>query len=267
MSLKAEWIRYGSDNEYSGFLVWQERAALPLPAVVVIQEAWGVDPHIEDVTRRIAQAGYVAFAPDLYAKDGERPPPLTRERIAEAVAFINQLSPAERMDAKAREVELTKRPIVEADRIGETMTALFAGGYLPPLIAAASFLRTDHPATRGQRIAAVGFCMGGGLAALLACNDPELAGAVVFYGRCPPLDMVPKIRCPILGFYGSLDKPINDGVPAFAAEMWKHDRGFEQVMYEGVQHAFFNDVRPTYDVRAARDAYARTLDFLRRTLV
>ncbi|HEY9593185.1 MAG TPA: dienelactone hydrolase family protein, partial [Spirochaetia bacterium] len=84
MPVKAEWVLHG---RRSGYFAIPERAAPPLPGVVVISEIWGVVEHIEDVTRRIAAAGYAAFAPDLFAENGERPPALTRDRIAGLQAF------------------------------------------------------------------------------------------------------------------------------------------------------------------------------------
>jgi len=266
VSLKTEWIRFGSENEYQGLFARAERATAPLPGVLVIQEAWGVDGHIEDITRRIALAGYAAFAPDLFARSGERPPALTPDRLAETVHFMNALSPAARADAKLREEELRSRPKADADRIAETLTTLFRGGFLPPVLAAASFMRNQHPATRGQKLASIGFCMGGGLSASLACNDPRLAGAIMFYGRPPPLEEVARIHCPVLAFYGERDIPLIDAMPAFADAMKKNGKSLEMVTYENAEHAFFNDTRPTYDVAAARDAFARTLEFLLRTL-
>jgi carboxymethylenebutenolidase len=266
VSVKSEWVRFGEGQVYSGFIAWPERAALPLPGVVVIQEAYGVNAQIEDVTRRIALAGYAALAPDLYSKNGERPAPFAHERISEAIDFLTNLPPEVRLDAKAREAELAKRGPDEAKRIGETMVAVFMGGFLPPVAAAASFLREEHPAARGQKVGSVGFCMGGGLSALLACSDPALAGAIIFYGRSPPLDKVAAVACPVLGFYGGQDAPINATVPPFAEAMKQHGKRFEAVTYEGAPHAFFNDTRPSYHVRAARDAWVRTLAFFRDTL-
>jgi carboxymethylenebutenolidase len=279
MSLATEWVSFGSGREHLAFAAWPGRAVEPLPAVVVIQEVWGVDAHIEDVARRFAQAGYVAFAPDLYAKGGARPAPLARERVAEVQAFLNRLpagsSSAVIRDPKAREAALAGRPSGEVTRLGETMAALFAGlgsggmrldDYVAPLVTATGFLRGEFSRTRGQRVGAVGFCMGGGLAALLACHDPDLSAAAIFYGSAPPETLLANIRCPVAGFYGELDKRITDAVPAFAASMSRAGKTFESHVYVGAQHAFFNDTRPSYDVRAARDGFARVLELFRRTL-
>ena len=279
MSLATERVTYGPHGEHSAFAAWPERAAAPLPAVVVIQEIWGLDAHIEDVAGRVAMAGYVALAPDLYATNGVRPVPITRQRVQEMQAFLNSLPPATAgaamLDPEAREAALAGRPGAERARINETLGTLFAGvasgsrnldAHVPALVAAAGFLRREFARSRGQRVGAVGFCMGGSLVALLACHDPELAAAAVFYGASPAASLEPGIRCPVLGLYGALDRRVTDGVPAFAEAMKAAGKSFESHVYEGAQHAFFNDTRPAYDVRAARDAFARTLDLFRRTL-
>jgi carboxymethylenebutenolidase len=271
MPLHEESIRYGEGAAFSGFLAYLSRAALPIPAVVVIQEAWGVDEHVEDVTRRFALAGYAALAPDVYARGGTRPEALSRARMAELKAFINELKPGEMMDPAKREAAIATKPEPLQGRLRESFQAM-AGmigdgeANLLPLLAATKHLREELVATRGQRIASVGFCMGGGLSALLATADPSLAGAVIFYGMAPRDELVPKIACPILGLYGSLDQRVNPGLPAFAQSMKAHGKSFEHHVYEGAQHAFFNDTRPSYDVRAARDAFARTLSFFRERL-
>ncbi len=279
MGLRSEWVRYGAEGAYLAFAAWPERAAAPLPGVLVIQEVWGVDAHIEDVTRRFAQAGYVAFAPDLYARGGARPAALARERISEAQSFLNRLPPGSwatfLTDPKAREEQLGRQAPDARARIEETMAALFPGlgsggmrldPHVPALTSAAAFLRRELPQTRGQKVGSVGFCMGGGLSALLACRDPELAAAAIFYGSAPPVDAIPGIRCPVAGFYGALDRRITDAVPAFAEAMREAGKSFETHVYENAPHAFFNDNRPSYEVRAARDSFARVLDLFRRTL-
>lgn len=279
MAMTTEWVRYGVNQEYLAFAAWPERARMPLPAVVVLQEIWGVDAHLEDVTRRFAQAGYFALAPDLYARDGARPTAIGSSRVAEVQSFLNSLPPGSwmsvLMDARARETELSRLSAQEGARVAETMGALFSGlgsgglrldAYVPALVATSAYLRNGNPRTPGQKVGAVGFCMGGGLAALLACHDPELAAAAIFYGSAPSDTLLARIRCPVMGFYGGLDKRVTDSVPELAETMRRLGKSFESHVYEGAQHAFFNDTRPSYDVRATRDAFARVLELFRGAL-
>ena len=264
MPVHAEWVNY---DDCSGFLARPEGVEAGLPGVVVIQEIWGVDEHIEDVTRRLAGAGYAALAPDLFAHRGERPEPLARQRIREVQAFMNKLPPAGWVDPLVRATALAELPEPERSRVEESRAALWGGlgqmdRFLPALRAAVRHLRTGCPESSGQSVACVGFCMGGGLSALLACEEPELAGAAIFYGQGAPLERVPAIPCPVVGFYGGLDARVNAGLPAFAEAMRTHGKRFEYQVYEGAAHGFFNDTRPVYAVAAARDAYARLLAFL-----
>jgi carboxymethylenebutenolidase len=267
MPVQTEWVQYG---EHSGYLARPERAALPLPGVIVIQEIWGVDGHIEDVTRRLAEAGYAALAPDLFSSGGVRPGPLLRERISEVQGFMNSLPPAAWADTALRAAALAALPGPEAARIEESLGTLFGrlgqlDRFVPALRAAVAYL-DQCPAAAGQPVACLGFCMGGGLSALLACEEPGLRGAAIFYGSAPPLDRVPRIQCPVMGFYGGLDERVNAGLPAFAEAMAAAGKSFEPHVYEGAAHAFFNDTRPVYHVGATRDSFARLLDFLRRTV-
>jgi carboxymethylenebutenolidase len=266
MPLQSEWIRYG---DQAGYLARPGRAAGPLPGVLVIQEVWGVDEHIEDVTRRLAAAGYTALAPDLFAADGVRPATLERERVKEVQAFMSSLPPAAWGDPAARDAALATLPAAEAERIEASRSALFGhigqlDRMVPALRAAVRHLRTSAW-SEGQPVACVGFCMGGGLSALLACEEPELAGAAIFYGSAPPLERVPRIQCPVAGFYGELDGRVNAGLPAFAEAMAAAGKAFEYQVYPGAAHAFFNDTRASYNIPAARDAFARLLEFFRRT--
>ncbi len=273
MTIAAETIL--KTDGFTGYLARPERARGPLPAVLIVQEAWGLDPHIEDVTRRFAAAGYVALAPDLYAQGGKRPEPLSRERLAALVAFLNEAGPAVMRDPQERARALAQRPEAQRAPLAESLDVVMAvamgGGGREQQVAilkeAAQYLRAERQDTTGQKVGAVGFCMGGGLAALLACRDPELGGAVIFYGQAPPADELPRLRCPVLGFYGGTDQRLAGQLPAFAEAMAGAGKKFEHHVYPQAGHAFFNDGRPSYDVAASRDAFARTLAFLRDTLI
>ncbi len=259
---------------FSGYLARPERAHGPLPGLLIIQEAWGVDAHIEDVTRRFAAAGYVALAPDLFAEQGKRPEPLSRERLAELQLFANESGANVFGDQQARAQALATRPESERARLSESLDMLAAVGFssarrddhLATLKAAASYLRGERSDTSGQKLGAIGFCLGGGLAALLACRDPQLGAAVVLYGSAPPPAEIPAIRCPVLGLYGGKDQRITGQVPTLVEAMAAAGKSFTHQIYPDAGHAFFNDGRPSYDAGAARDAFVRTLTFLRDTL-
>ena len=270
MAIKGEWIRYGRG---SGYFAWPEKAAMPLPGVLVIQEIGGLSKNIQDVTRRFAAAGYAALAPDLFAVDGVRPPALTDERIAAAFAFGATQPPGAMFDPTAREAALLKLPETERRNIAETFGQMFAyaregraDSLMEPLALGFRLLHDERAESRGQKIGCVGFCMGGGLSALLACEEPALSGAAVFYGTTPPAQKIAKMACPVIAFYGAKDQRVNAGIPGFQEGMRTAGKPFEHYIYEGAGHAFFNDDGPGYEVKAARDSFARLLTFFARTL-
>lgn len=267
MAIVTEWVRYSSVGD-TGYLAWPERASAPMPGLVVLQEAGGVNAHVEDVTRRFAAAGYVAFAPDLFAPGGERRAPLTNERLGELMQVFDGGPPNLFRDAAAREALMNKLEDAKRQRVIESFSAMMSSAqnlqsFVPQLLRAANYLRNEVVLTRGQKIGSVGFCMGGGLSALLSCEDPELGAAVVFYGSSPPADAVARGRCPVLGLYGELDERIIAQLPGFEEAMARAGRRFEVVRYEDAPHAFFNDGRASYRAGAARDAFARSLAFFR----
>jgi carboxymethylenebutenolidase len=270
MAIKGEWIKYG---DQTGYFAFPEYAAKPIPGVIVIQQIMGVDEHIEDVTRRIAAAGYAALAPDIYAVSGIRPEALSAERIREAMAFAHKLPPGAMFDRNLRETEALKLDETERKRIFETFGLLFGGdlqakipGYVKPLRTAVRYLRNEQPETKGQKIGCVGFCMGGGLSALLACEEPEISGAAIYYGNFPSDEQTKKIGCPLIGFFGEKDERINRGIPAFAKAFKNAGKTFEHFIYAGAGHAFFDDTGPMYEVAAARDSFSRLLGFFRKNL-
>jgi carboxymethylenebutenolidase len=267
MAIKSEWVRYG---DQLGYLALPEYAATPLPAVVVIHDLLGLNDHIEDVTRRIAAAGYAALTPDLFASEGARAASLMQERIQEAMSFLSRLSGAARSDRAAREAELAKLPELERLRIRETIGQLFA--FAAPsrwedlvgvLKKAVRHLRWERPETLGQKVA----CMGEELSILLACGEPELSGAAVFYASAPPAAKLAEIRCPLIAFYGANDTHASACIPGFAEAMREAGKSFEYNIYEGAGRGFFCDTEPSYyDVRASRDAFARLLTFFLKAL-
>ena len=270
MAIKGEWIRYENGT---GYFAKPEKAMGPLPGVLVIQEVGGVNRQIEDVTRRIAAAGYAALAPDLFAVDGVRPPALSQERVTEVFAFGAKFPPGAMFDPATREAALATLPEADRKRISETYGMVFSfvvperrDSLVPLLKLAFRHLREERPETKGQKVGCVGFCMGGGLSALLACEEEELSGAAVFYGNSPAAEKIPLINCPVIAFYGAKDQRVNAGIPAFQEAMRAGGKSYEHHVYEGAGHAFFNDDAPSYDAAAVRDSYARLLSFFAKNL-
>jgi carboxymethylenebutenolidase len=270
MTIHEEWIDYGNNLQFTGFTARLSGADHSLPAVIVIQEIWGVDGHIQDVVRRLAGAGYAAFAPDLFALDGSRPESLSFDRIEETKTFLNTLPPSAWRNPTERDQALMLLPLGQRTMISETLNQILGGlnieGYVGHLTAAADFLRNTYTYSKGQGVVSVGFCMGGALSAVLASEDPKLKGAVIFYGNAPSPERIAKIECPVLGFYGELDTRLTEGLPAFAAAMKEAGKSLEYTIYPKAQHAFFNDTRASYQNLASRSAYARLLSFLQERL-
>jgi carboxymethylenebutenolidase len=233
----------------------------PWPGIIVIHEIWGLVPHIEDVARRFADAGYTALAPDLYSRGGL---PVTPEEIGRAMAFMQAVPVEERADADAVGRHVAELPAGDRDVVQRALAWLQTrdlGGNVADLRAALGWL-ASQPFVDPRHICSLGFCMGGGLSARLAASGVDLAGAVVFYGEHPPADEIANIRCRMLGLYGGEDHRITDGVPELARAMAAAGKRFEYHVYAGAPHAFFNDTREaTYRPEAARDAWARVLAF------
>jgi len=197
-----------------------------LPMVLVVHENRGLNPHIEDITRRLAVDGFLAYAPDALAMSGGYPG--DEDKAREAFAKVDQ--------AKAR---------------ADFMAA--ARGLLA------------LPEGNGK-LGVVGFCYGGGMANYLATQLPQLAAAVPFYGAQPPEADVPKIRAPLLIQYAATDERINAGWPAYEAALKANGKTFEAHIYPGTQHGFNNDTTPRYDAAAAKLAWQRTIDFFKKNL-
>ena len=198
-----------------------------LPTVVVIHENRGLNPHSEDVTRRLALAGFLAIAPDALSPLGGTPP--------------------DSDEARARMRKLDRRSTLDN------------------FLAAVKYLKT-HPQSTGK-VGAIGFCWGGAMANQLAVNAPELSAAVPFYGRQADAEDVPKIRASLLLHYAGLDKRINSGIADFETALKQASVDYTIHMYEGVNHAFHNDTSVArYNYEAAELAWQRTIEFLTEKL-
>lgn len=209
-----------------GYFARPSKAGHKLPGVVVIHENRGLNPYIEDVARRLAVAGFIAFAPDALAPLGGYPG----------------------NDDDGRELQRQR------DRA--EMTEDF--------VAAVDFLR-EHPDTTG-RVGAVGFCFGGGMVLELAIRLPDLDAGVAFYGRHPDGDRAAVIRAPLMLNHAGLDERVNASWPAFEKGLKAAGVDYVHHDYEGVQHGFHNDTTPRYDEKAAELAWERTVEFFDRHL-
>jgi len=225
--IRTERIGYaGEEGTMKGYLALP-KAKGRYPAVVVIHENRGLNPHIEDVTRRLALAGYVALAPDALSPFGGTPSGDTDVREQ-----FSKLDPAKNRGNFVRAVEYLKQYAESNGKVG-----------------------------------AVGFCWGGAMANQLAVHSPDMRAAVAFYGRQPEAADVPKIKGAVQLHYGGQDERINAGIPAYEEALKKAGITHELYVYEGAQHAFHNDTAPTrYNEAAARLAWGRTLEFLRKHL-
>ncbi len=227
--LKTEYLTYPSpqgSGTMRGYFAKPANASGKLPGVVVIHENRGLNPYIEDVTRRLALLNYVAFAPDALTPLGGYPG--DEEKAVKAFATLDA--------AKRTEDLVTGAQLLKA-----------------------------RPECTGK-IGAVGFCFGGGIANMLAVRLPDLGGAVPFYGVQPSADDVAKIKAPLLIHYAGLDERINAGWPAYEAALKANNVRYEAFIYPNVNHGFHNDTTPRYDDAAAKLAWQRTVDFFNKNL-
>jgi carboxymethylenebutenolidase len=227
--LKAESVEYPSPQGYGtmrGYFARPKAEAGKRPGVLVAHENRGLNPHIEDVARRLALADFVTFAPDALFPIGGYPG--DEDKARESFRNLDQ--------EKTRE----------------------------DFVAAAHWLK-GRPECTGK-IGVVGFCYGGSIANMLATRMPELGGAVPFYGGQPKPEDVPKIKSPLLIHYAEEDERVNAGWPAYEAALKANKVSYEAHIYPGTQHGFNNDTTPRYDKAAATLAWQRTLDFFNKNL-
>ena len=257
----------GGDREMEGYLALPEGEG-PFPAVIVIQEIWGLVDHIKDVAHRFANEGYVALAPDLYTGGEWRDEVISPERIAAGMAFLRSAPQEVQRDPSKLESALSERPQKERDAI-KMLAAVMSPNqrfrFAEDLLGALEYLKS-RPEVDGDRIGSIGFCMGGAISGYLATLSPDLRAAVIFYGQGPPLERVPDIQARVLGIYGGEDHRITDTVPELEEAMKEAGKSFEYHIYPGAPHAFFNDTRDNYREEAARDAWWRVLAFFDETL-
>jgi carboxymethylenebutenolidase len=217
----------GAEGEISGYLAKPADASGELPAVVVIHENRGLNPHIEDVARRLALEGFLALAPDFLSPAGGTP-----DNEDQAREMIGQL-----------------------DSARTTQNALAAVDYLK-----------NHEASNGQ-VGVVGFCWGGALANQVAVHSADVGAVVPYYGRQPSAEEAAKIEAPLLLQYAGLDDRINAGIPDYEQALKDAGVDYTIHIYEGANHAFNNDTNEArYNKEAAELAWSRTVEFLKQHL-
>jgi carboxymethylenebutenolidase len=218
----------GAEGDVQGYLARPADASGPLPGVVVIHENRGLNPHIEDVARRVALEGFVALAPDFLSPAGGTPE--------------------------------------DEDQAREMIGGLDDAQTLENAVAAVNFL-AENEASNGS-VGVVGFCWGGGLVNRVAVAAPApLGAAVAFYGRQPPAEDAASIEAPLMLHYAGLDERINAGIPAYEEALKANDVDHTIHMYDGVNHAFHNDTSEArYDQTAAELAWQRTIEFFKEHL-
>lgn len=227
--IKTERVEYASPNgsgTVKGYLTRPANATGPLPAVLVVHENRGLNPHIEDIARRLALDNYMAFAPDALTPLGGYPG--DEDKARELFAKLDQ--------TKSRE----------------------------DFVAAAGYLKTR--ADCNGKVGVVGFCYGGGMAHILSTRLPDLNAAVSFYGNHPAAADAAKVKAPLLIHFAGTDERINASWPAYEAALKAAGVPYTAHQYAGTQHGFNNDTTPRFDEANAKLAWDRTLAFFKKTL-
>lgn len=216
----------GGNGKIRAYLVKPAKFTGKLPTVLVVHENRGLNPHIEDIARRLAMDNFIALAPDALTSMGGYPG--TEDKARELFPKLDQVK-------------------VRAD-----------------FLAAATYLKA-LPEGNGK-VGTTGFCYGGGMANFLATRIPDLAAAVPFYGNQPAAEEVARIKAPLLIHYAETDERINAGWPAYESALKTAGVKYEAFTYPGTQHGFNNDTTPRYDEAAAKLAWQRTVDFFNARL-
>ena len=228
-SISTSYKKYSSPKGaggMQGYFARPAETAHKLPGVVVVHENRGLNPYIEDVARRLAAAGFIAFAPDaLYPLGGY---------------------PGNDDDGRTLQRERD------------------AGEMIEDFSAALDFLK-DHPDSSGK-VGITGFCFGGGVVMRLAVERADLGAGVAFYGRHPAGSEAASIEAPLLIHHGELDERVNASWPEFRDGLDKTGKTYERFVYAGANHGFHNDTTPRFDKESAELAWQRSVDFFSRYL-
>lgn len=213
------------DKNLMGYLARPSSEAVA-PVILVCHENRGLTPHIQDVTRRLAKAGYVGLAVDLLSRQGGT----DAIGSSNVPGALGNIEPGQFVqDFKSGWHYLQGQTFADANRVGMT-----------------------------------GFCFGGGVTWQVAVNMPELLAAVPFYGPHPLVSDVPGIQAAVLAIYGGLDNRINSGIPAIEEAMMENNKLYEKIIYPNADHAFHNDTGTRYNPEAAKDAWEHTLAWFER---
>ena len=227
--IRTRYVELPSPNGYGklrGYLAQPAKAKGKLPTVLVVHENRGLNPHIEDIARRLALDDFIAFAPDALFPLGGYPG--DEDKARELFGKLDQ--------AKTRE----------------------------DFVAAEDYLK--HLPEGNGKVGVVGFCYGGGIANFLATRVPDLAAAVPFYGAQPAAEDAAKIKAPLLLQYAGKDERINAGWPAYEQALKAAGVKYQVYIYPDVEHGFNNDTTPRYDEAAAKLAWKRTIEFFNKHL-
>jgi carboxymethylenebutenolidase len=227
--IKTETLDYASPNgsgTVKGYLAKPANMTGKLPVVLVVHENRGLNPHIEDITRRLALDNFVAFAPDALTPLGGYPG--------------------------------------DEDKAREQFAKLDPKKTLEDFVTAAAFLKA-RPESNGK-LGAVGFCFGGGVVHMLSTRLPDLTAGVPFYGNHPAARDAVKVKAPMLIHFAGIDDRINAAWPAYEAALKAANANYSAHVYAGTQHGFNNDTTPRFDAAAAKLAWGRTLEFFNKHL-
>lgn len=227
--LNSEYKEYNSPKgagKMRGLLTRPIGNSKKLGGIIVVHENRGLNPHIEDVARRAALEGFIAFAPDgLFPLGGY---------------------PGNDDDGRTMQQKRDRNEMLE------------------DFIAAYEYL-SQHDECTGK-VGVVGFCYGGSVSNAMAVRIPELKAAVPFYGGQPATEDVPKIKAPLLIHYAGLDTRVNEGWPAYEKALKENKKEYQAFIYPDVNHGFHNDTTPRYDEATAKLAWMRTMDFFKEKL-